>query len=192
MLTADCFDNLIFNNKFINVLKGGDFNALDDGTNNTWNSGTLGNYWNDYPGKDTNDDGIGDTPYSISGAAGSQDNYPIFWDPPIISIVSPIANATFQNTAPQFNISIEGIPVSMWYTIEGNLGNFSFTELNGTINQNAWNNLTEGEITITFYAQDSEEEIGSISIIVIKSIPSQEIIPGYNLFFLFGVLSVVA
>ncbi len=188
-IDAGCNDNLIFNNTFINNLNA---NAEDNGNNNNWNSSTLGNYWSDYSGKDANDDGIGDTPYTISGAAGSQDNYPIFWDPPIISIVSPIANATFQNTAPQFNISIEGIPVSMWYTIEGILGNFSFTELNGTINQNAWNNLTEGEITITFYAQDSEEEIGSISIVVIKSIPSTGGIPGYNLFFLLGTLSIVS
>jgi hypothetical protein len=78
----------------------------------------------------------------------------------------------------------------MWYTIEGVLGNFPFTELNFTIDQPTWDNLTEGENTITFYAQDSKGEIGSNSIIVIKSIPGIPPIPGYNLFFLIGILSV--
>jgi len=49
----------------------------------------------------------------------------------------------------------------------------------------AWNNLTEGEITITFYKQDIRGYIGTESIVVIKSIPKPAI-PGYSLFFLFG------
>ena len=66
------------------------------------------------------------------------------------------------------------------------------TELTGTIDQVIWNALNEGEITITFYAQDIRGEIGANSIIVIKRIPFQPTISGYNLFFLLGILSVVA
>ncbi len=167
-----------------------DHNAYDDGVNNQWDNGTIGNYWSDYSGKDIDDDGIGDSPYSISGTASSQDNYPIFWDPPNMSIITPLVNGTFGKTAPEYNLSIEGVPQTMWYTIAGTSGNFSITELTGTIDQDAWNNLTEGDITITFYAQDSEGEVGFNSITVIKSIPSK--IPGYNLFFLLGILSVAA
>ena len=180
----------------LNTIEGNLVNmANDDGVSNQWDNGTIGNYWGDYSGKDADDDGIGDTPYIIPGAAGSQDNYPIWWDAPIVSIDSPTANATFSNTAPGYEISIEGIPQSMWYTIEGIGGNFPITELNGIIDQDTWDSLDDGDITITFYAQDSESEIGSLSIIVIKYIPntsSTDGIPGYNLFFLFGVLSVVA
>jgi len=67
-------------NTFVwNNFTGNGINAEDDGVNNQWDNGSHGNYWNDYPGVDLNDDGIGDTPYSISGSAGNQDNYPI-WD----------------------------------------------------------------------------------------------------------------
>ncbi len=78
----------------------------------------------------------------------------------------------------------------MWYTIGGVNGTFNITELTGAINQTVWKDLTEGEIVITFYAQDSRDEIDSKSVNVLKNIP--EDIPGYNLFILLGVLSVVA
>ncbi|MBD3228595.1 MAG: hypothetical protein GF329_10445, partial [Candidatus Lokiarchaeota archaeon] len=61
-------------------------NAVDDGTDNYWDNGSIGNYWDDYwdryLGVDLNDDGIGDVPYNISGASGSQDLYPIWDDGP--------------------------------------------------------------------------------------------------------------
>ena len=56
-------------------------NAVDDGTNNQWDNGIKGNYWENYPFDDANSDGIGDTPYPIMGSAGSQDNYPLMQCP---------------------------------------------------------------------------------------------------------------
>jgi nitrous oxidase accessory protein NosD len=55
-------------------------NALNaqDVCSNIWHDNILkeGNYWDDYTGNDTDGDGIGDTPYDISGGA-NQDIYPL-------------------------------------------------------------------------------------------------------------------
>ncbi len=159
--------------------------------NNKWDNGSVGNYWRDYMGKDINDDGIGDIPYNISMSAGSQDNYPIWWDGPVISINEPYQYEIFTSNAPNFNISInEGVPDTLWYTIDSGLTNYTCSAT-GSIDSDTWATLPEGEITITFYAQDEVGYIGFQSVTVIKRITSQITIHGYNLFFLFGILSVV-
>ncbi len=43
---------------------------------NAFNTSTIGNYWDDYTGSDADGDGIGDTPYVISGSGGSKDYLP--------------------------------------------------------------------------------------------------------------------
>ena len=52
------------------------FNARDDGSND-WDYNSQGNYWDDYNDYDTNEDGIGDNPYTIEGSSGSQDDFPL-------------------------------------------------------------------------------------------------------------------
>ncbi|RLE40440.1 hypothetical protein DRJ16_07165, partial [Candidatus Woesearchaeota archaeon] len=77
-------NNIIYLNNFIN---NGD-NAYSYDSKNIWNStepikytykgstftNYMGNYWSDYTGTDANEDGIGDTPYSIDS---DKDNYPL-------------------------------------------------------------------------------------------------------------------
>lgn len=40
---------------------------INDAGTNFWDNGTMGNYWTDYNGTDSNGDGIGDSPYIILG-----------------------------------------------------------------------------------------------------------------------------
>jgi len=93
---------------------------------------------------------------------------------PEITIHSPTPNEIFGNTPPEFYISIfeDDLIVSTWYTVEGSTTQYPFTGVTGTISQEAWENAVEGNITITFFAQDREENIGNESIIVIKRIPA--------------------
>lgn len=62
---VDCRDNRIYHN----AIAGNSPNAVDDTGAGLWYSPELkqGNYWDDYKGRDANGDGIGDTPYRISG-----------------------------------------------------------------------------------------------------------------------------
>jgi parallel beta-helix repeat protein len=66
-------DNTIHHNNLINNTR----QAVSQSSTNTWDDGypSGGNYWSDYSGKDSNNDGIGDTPYTID--ASNQDKYPL-------------------------------------------------------------------------------------------------------------------
>ena len=67
-------NNTLHHNNLINNTEG---NAYDGGIHNQWDSGSAGNYWNNYAGNDTDHDGIGDEPHYIEGSAGSVDRYPL-------------------------------------------------------------------------------------------------------------------
>ncbi len=62
----------------------------------------------------------------------------------------------------------------------------------GTIDQDKWDDVGEGLITITFYAQDKAGNIGSTSVVIIKNIPSSPAIYGYDLLILFGFISLTS
>ncbi len=82
---------LVYNNNFYN-----DFDVefhITGGShipNSTisFNSGTQGNFWYKYNGTDTDDDGIGDTPYVISALPFFADNYPLMepYGNPIVEV----------------------------------------------------------------------------------------------------------
>ncbi len=66
-----CRNNLIYHNNLIeNVIQ-----ASAENSDNQWDNNGEGNYWSDYTGVDTDDDGIGDIPYHIE--LDRTDNYPL-------------------------------------------------------------------------------------------------------------------
>jgi parallel beta-helix repeat protein len=163
--------NIFYTNIFFeNIL-----NAMDNATNNQWDNGSLGNDWDDYTGKDQNDDGIGDTPYLIPGTAENQDNFPIFDDgledfPPNIVIHAPISNEAFGEVPPAFNVTITDTNLDkMWYTINLSTTKYFFTT-NTSIDLSAWNELSNGFLILAFYANDTSGGVNSKQVIIKKEI----------------------
>lgn len=65
-------DNTFFRNNFIDNTTP----VYDVGEpSNSWDNGDEGNHWSNYNGTDTNEDGIGDTPYILD--KNNQDNHPL-------------------------------------------------------------------------------------------------------------------
>jgi parallel beta-helix repeat protein len=155
-----------YNNSFIN---NGGGNAINNDNNNDWDYAGVGNYWDDYSGVDVDDDGVGDTPYIVSGIGSpSQDDFPNWWDPPVISVQSPLPNEGFGGIAPNFSITIdEGINDTMWYTLDNGNTNTTFV-MDGSINQTIWDSFGDGLITIQFYVNDSKGYIGYSEVNIIK------------------------
>lgn len=184
------FDNIIYFNEFVS----NDINAIDNGNNNQWDNGTIGNYWDDYSGTDLNHDNIGDTPYNISGSKGSQDNFPLYSDffPPAIIINKPLPNQVFGYDPPGFDITVidESLNTT-WYTLDGGISNYSFSGSSNSINQIAWATKGRGIVAIRFYANDSLGRLSFAEINIIKDFTKSEI-PGFSLFSLIGVLLITA
>ncbi len=73
ILNQTCTGNIVYQNRIISNLE----NAFDNGAGNTWDNGTVGNFWHDYAGVDADGDGIGDTWYPIAGDALAHDKNPL-------------------------------------------------------------------------------------------------------------------
>ncbi|MHA2039563.1 MAG: right-handed parallel beta-helix repeat-containing protein, partial [Promethearchaeota archaeon] len=153
--------NLIYNNSFY----GNAPNGHNDITTNYWDNGIIGNYWDDYVGLDANDDGIGDIPHTKGKI---DDNFPFYWDSPVIDIVPTIPVAS-GSVAPSVSIVIsEGVAHSMWYTIEGGDIKYYLYDLVANINQTEWDKFGNENVTIQFYVNDSRGFEGFTELIILK------------------------
>jgi len=121
---------------------------------------------------------------------------------PIITVNKPESNEKIGAEAPEFNISIVEVNLdSMWYTIDGGITNITFWSLTGTIKQTLWDDLSEGLMTIRFYANDTVGNIGFDEVTVIKELHEEEddseeetleAISGYNILFLIGAMGLIS
>ncbi len=187
--------NYVFNNTFI----GNGLPAEDNSTNNFWDNGVIGNSWDNYIGTDLDDNRIGDTPYNITGTAGSQDRYPFYDDgddaDPQITVNSPSGGTVFGEDAPIFNLTIYDLTViSFWYTIDGSTTKNFETVSNGenliSIGGSIWDALPDGNHIFRFFANDTvgHGTIVEISISKDTSVDSGPEIPGFSLVIVIGTI----
>ncbi|NHJ19717.1 MAG: DUF1565 domain-containing protein [Candidatus Lokiarchaeota archaeon] len=160
-----------------NVFSKNGVHAFDDGIDNAWSSTFIGNYWDNHTDPDFSPvDGIVDDPYTyIGGSAGSIDYFPLAEDgAPVLTIHSPQDGSKYGNTAPTFSITASDIyVVSMWYTLDDGLHNYTFTGEDDTISQSAWSAMSDGAITIKFYAIDIAGNIGTAEVTIGKNLPGE-------------------
>lgn len=67
------YNNTLYRNSFVNNVN--NVRSAKGTPVNYWDNGQEGNFWSDYEGIDRNNDGKGDTPYSID--ENNQDNHPL-------------------------------------------------------------------------------------------------------------------
>ncbi|MFX1373947.1 MAG: hypothetical protein ACFFCE_19025, partial [Promethearchaeota archaeon] len=98
---------------------------------------------------------------------------------PVLLINSPINYASFSNIAPNFSITIiDGIGKYFWYEFLETGDTSVPIELNGilkenisdTFDQNLWNKLSNGDITIRFYVVNSFGKEGHADMLIKKNI----------------------
>ncbi len=178
-------NNLLYKNRFI-----GNFDNADDVLGgNEWDNGSIGNFYDDYTGKDEDDDGIGDIPYLVSVSfynVSIIDNYPIWEDGddiPIISVSKPINNTFYGSIPPNYEVSIIASDFNTsWYSLNDGI-NYTLTHNSGIINQSAWDACGNGTVKIDFYVNDTAGNLGHDEVQVFKDIylPDITIIsPGLN------------
>ncbi len=109
----------------------------------SWDDGTIGNYWSDYTGKDYNGDGIGDTPYIID--SNNKDNYPIVHLQAYLSISTGTSATTVGSAINVYGRlydpsgePLQNEPIVLSYTFAGANSSFplssSFTDEAGNYN----------------------------------------------------------
>lgn len=90
---------------------------------------------------------------------------------PVLSINKPRSNSYYRTTPPEFLISvIEANVLSKSYSIVGQLASYSHSIIdpNGTIDEEEWNALGEGQVTLTFYVEDKAGNDVSKAVIFYK------------------------
>ena len=164
-------NNIIYLNNFINNSD----NVYSYGSTNIWNSTSkitytyngsqytnyLGNYWDDYTGTDTNNDGIGDTLYSIDG---DKDNYPLIepWEnyffpeenqPPTASFTYTPENPLV-NQPITFNASASYDPDGNIAAYEWDFGDGNITNTTHEIINHSYSETGNYEVTLTVTDDD--------------------------------------
>ena len=81
----DTVNNTLYCNNFVGNTKNVNITGISNP--NFWDNGTIGNYWSNYDGIDSDGDGIGDTPHVIDNK--NKDNYPLMNNITITELETP-------------------------------------------------------------------------------------------------------
>ncbi len=139
-------NNLFYRNDFSENSNG---NANDADSNN-WYSGNQGNYWGDYDDYDSNNDGIGDSPYT-TGGVNDQKPLGYFLNQKPVSHISSISpNPATEGTTIQF---------SGYGTDDENIVEWEW-KINNNIVSTAedfsYSSLSEGTYSVYFKVKDND------------------------------------
>ncbi|KKN37132.1 hypothetical protein LCGC14_0766600 [marine sediment metagenome] len=89
---------------------------------------------------------------------------------PELVIISPTSSQLCGNLAPYYNISLDESKLdAIWYSLNGGF-NYTITELEGFIDQAAWNLCGNGTVNMKFYANNSVGNEAFIEVTVRKDI----------------------
>ena len=147
-------------NIFLNYFYNNSVNAFEGGSSNSWDNGSIGNYWDDYEGKDIDDDGIGDDYYLVPSSGTIYDTKPIWDDRARINILSP-SNYTNYYYPPLVEIdcwATLGVNTT-WYQILGSGNNHTFEGDTVLVNDTDWIGRPDGIVSIIFYVNDTRNNL---------------------------------
>jgi len=163
-ITGNLYYGIILISSYSNTIYLNDFsdngmgNAKDQASN-SWSYNSQGNYWDDYTGKDQyhgpnqdipGSDGIGDTPYNITGG-NNQDTYPLVNQPPVAIIDSISPNPATEGQA----VSFHGSGVDN----DGYIAGYSWREgttILSTLQSFSKSDFSVGTHTIYFKVKDDD------------------------------------
>jgi hypothetical protein len=90
---------------------------------------------------------------------------------PAVSILDPLTNQFFGQSAPSFSISVQGVNLDeMWYTIDDGVTNIPVYSYLGSVSQVEWDKKSHESISLIFYANDSFGRVGDDTIVIYKDV----------------------
>jgi len=120
--------------------------------------------------------------------------------PPDLWVERPNSHERFGTTPPNFTLYVEDQHLEdIWYSLDGGQTNI-LCERSGQVKEELWTRLEDGEVTITFYANDQFYRKSTVEVRIIKDSSMSrsnefdifQSIPGYDITVLIAFLSIGA